>query len=411
MTPWDDPGYLKRVWCIFEMYSADVNEDTNIQIIMPPSQKNSLMTAVMKPTDTNGRSGLDELFQTLSNTKIENANASKLEDKINILKIVEEGPGCANFNNVINHLLRQWIRDTVFESANKTEAEIDVGTYSRKEVATYLTFCASFFSRIGEHRAAKDLHQKGLEIYKSLSELGEDPEEIDELTARCYNNIGTESESLAEYDEALENHHKCREIFEKIYGKVHENTSVSYFNIGAVLRKLERNEEALEMYEKSLEIDTKIKGANHIDVALSYSYIGRIKQNNEDYDGALELFEKSMKIRVDTYGKDHPDAAIGYGDLGLLNHMLGKYDEAISMHLAAMEIQEKVLGNLHPDTASVYQNIGGAYYEKKSYDKALEYHAKAKGAYETTFGYDHPKSVISRQWIDIVQDAIEEEKN
>ena len=110
-----------------------------------------------------------------------------------------------------------------------------------------------------------DLHQKGLDIYLTI----EDTEDSKELASRCYNNIGTECESLGQYDRALEMHHKCREAFEEIYGLEHENTSVSYFDIGAILKKLDWNEEAMEMYQKSLDIDRKIKGDNHIDVALS----------------------------------------------------------------------------------------------------------------------------------------------
>jgi len=405
MTPWEDPGYLKRVWCIFEMYSAHADEDTKIEIIMPPLQKDSLMRAVMKPTDSEGKSGLDELYATLASTKVENANATMPKDKDNILRLVKDGPGFNEFNSAINHLLRAWVTDTILKAALDEEDNLDKNkneTMSRKETATYLTFCASFFSRVGGHQQAKILHQKGLDIYSTLGES----EDTDELKARCYNNLGTEYESLGQYEEALEMHHKCCEAFEKIYGTDHENTSVSYFNIGAVLRKLKKNDEALEMFEKSIEIDKRIKGENHIDVGLSYSYIGRVKQDYEDYDGAREMFEKSLKIRENLHGKNHPDVAIGYGDMGLFYHTQKKFDEAIKMHLMALAIQEQILGDNHPDTASIYQNIGGAYYEKELYQKSLEYHMKAKTAYETTFSPDHPKAKVSKEWIEVVQDAM-----
>ena len=407
MTPWNDPGYLKRVWCIFEMYSANADENTTIQIIMPPGQKTSLMDAIMKPTDGAGRSGLDELFATLASTKVEHANASREVDKDNILRMVEDGPGYSAFNAEINQLLRKWIRDTVFDAAKDAEEKLKKsatgGSYSLQETATFLTFCATFFSKSGAHQEALELHTKGLKLYKSLKTT-----HSNESMARCYNNMGTEYESLGKYDEALTWHHKCREAFEEIYGMDDEHTSVSYFNIGAVLRKLEKNEEALEMYEKSMDIDTRIKGCNHIDVGLSLSYIGRIKQHNEDYDGALKNFEKSLKIRKDTYGKNHPDVAIGYGDMGLVYHMREEYDKAINFHLKAMTIQEQVLGNTHPDTASVYQNIGGAYYQKGLHDEALKFQKKAFSSYNISFGPDHPKTKSSAQWVEIVEEAMKQ---
>ena len=62
---------------------------------------------------------------------------------------------------------------------------------------------------------------------------------------------------------------------------------------------------------------------------------------------------------------------------------------------------------MHPDSASSYQNLGGAYYEKGMYEKALELHNKARTAYETTLGYDHPKAQTSREWVSIVEEAMQ----
>lgn len=407
MTPWDDPAYIKRVWCVFEMYTAKVSEGTNIEIVMPPDEKASLMNAVLRPTDNSGKSGLDDLFNALALTKVQDAQATSQQDKLNILKLIEDGPGFEKFNAEINRFLRSWIENTVLEAASDVEEKLnndqeEVGQYTSTETATYLTFCASFFSRIGAHEKALELHTKALKIYGTL----EDSENAKELMARCYNNMGTEYESLGMYEEALENHHKCRDTFEEVYGKDHENTSVSYFNIGAVLKKMEKPQEALEMYEKSMDIDTRIKGENHIDVGLSLSYIGRVKQQNGDYEGAVDNFRKSLRIRKDTFGDSHPDTAVGYGDMGLLCHMKEDYDEAIEYHKKAIKINEQILGDTHPDSASIYQNLGGAYYEKGLFDEALKFHRKAHKAYMASFGPDHPKTKISVEWINIVKDAM-----
>jgi len=409
MTPWNNPGYLKRVWCIFEAYNAYADRDCTIKIIMPPRDETSLIQAVQRPVDESGKSGLDELFEAMANTKVENAEASAQSDKDNILRLVEESPGVHELNVEINHLLRAWIRDTVFDAAKQKEeslvsdeANAENDDLERRNIATFLTFCASFFSRVSAHKEALDLHGKALDVYGTL----EDKDEGKELMARCYNNMGTELESMAKYEDALEMHRKCREAFEDIYGTDHPNTSVSYFNIGAVYSKLGRNDEALEMYKKSLEIDKRVHGEDHIDVASSYTYIGRVLQKTEDYDGALEMFQNSLAIREKTFGKDHPDVAIGYGDMGLLYHMKKDYDGAVEMHKKSIAIQEKSLGKYHADTASVYQNLGGAYYEKGDYKKALDLVKKAYTAYKKTLGEDHPKTNTSKQWVDIVEEAI-----
>ena len=60
MTPWNNPGYLKRVWCIFEAYNANADEDCTITIIMPPRDQDSLMEAVQTPVNESGKSGCSE---------------------------------------------------------------------------------------------------------------------------------------------------------------------------------------------------------------------------------------------------------------------------------------------------------------------------------------------------------------
>ena len=407
MTPWNDPGYLKRIWCIFEMYSASADNACNVKIIMPPVEKESLMNAVRKTKDeSTGKSGLDDLFLALANTKVERANASWQSDKDNILRLVEEGPGYHSMNIEINKLLRLWVRDTVLDAAKKAQESLEheEDEIGRQDIGTFLTYCATFFSVSGAHNDALELHQKGLEVYGTLIQN----DNSKELMARCYNNIGTEYETLGRYEEALEMHGKCRDVFEDVYGCDHENTATSYFNIGAVYRKLGRNDDALGMYNKALDVDKKIKGDNHIDVANSYSYIGRVYQENKDYDEAQKMFEASLVIRENTYGSNHPESAIGYGDTGLLYHARGDYDNAIKMHMKVLSIAEPILGITHPDTASAYQNLGGAFYEKGDFEKALEYHTKAKEAYAYQFGPNHPKSETSKQWIKIVEEAMGE---
>lgn len=412
MAPWNNPGYLKRVWCVFEMFEAYSSQKCDVQIAMPPKEKESLLEAIRRPTDSNGRNGLDDLFQTLANTKVENASAYSQADKKNIIRLVEEGPGCYNLNVEVNHLMRKWVRSTVMDGVEEVVKRLDNekdlteadDIQMRGEVAVFCAYVGSYLSGSGEHSESLKMHQRAFEIYDSAP--GEDT--YKEEKARTHNNLGTEYESLGDYENALDQHNKCRVIFEEIYGTEHENTSTSYFNIGAVKRKLDDLDGALEMYFKSIAIDEKVKGTDHIDTALGYSYVGRVYMAKEDYDGAVKMFEKSLEIREASKGKNHPDVAIGLGDMGLIYHMRKEYDKAIENHKKALEISERVLGNYHPDTGSCYQNLGGAYYEKGDYDNALKLCQKAKDAYLTTFGPDHPKTETAQAWLDIVNEALEE---
>jgi tetratricopeptide (TPR) repeat protein len=408
MAPWNNPAYLKRVWCVFEMFEAYSDSACTVEIAMPPKEKESLIKAITAQNSQDGKKGIDELFKTLAQTKVESSNASRKADKVNILRLVEEGPGCNKLNLEVNHLMRVWVRETVMEAVKESEASLlDVNgkekAGKRREIAVFIAYVASYISASGDHTEALRLHQKALDLYENA------PDDIyEEELARTYNNLGTEFESLGRYEAGLEQHLKCLAIFEEIFGTEHENTSTSYFNVGAVKRQLGDLEGALEMYQKSIAIDEKVKGKNHIDTALGYSYVGRIYMQKEDFDGALEMFEKSLRIRKFCRGDNHPDVAIGLGDVGLIYHMKKDYDKAIENHKRGLDISASLLGNNHPDTGSCYQNLGGAFYEQGNLDAALEMCKKAKEAYVASFGSDHPKSEQAQGWLDIVEGAIKD---
>ena len=49
LDPWDDPGYVKRAWCLFELYTAiRKNEDCEIDIILSPVQQKAFKDRINK---------------------------------------------------------------------------------------------------------------------------------------------------------------------------------------------------------------------------------------------------------------------------------------------------------------------------------------------------------------------------
>lgn len=82
MAPWDEPGYLKRVWCVFEMYAAYTDDSCEVDIAMPPREQQHLIESMKQGRDAKGNWGIDKLFTVLANTKVENAQASVESDKV-----------------------------------------------------------------------------------------------------------------------------------------------------------------------------------------------------------------------------------------------------------------------------------------------------------------------------------------
>ena len=79
MAPWDAPLYLTRVWCIFEIHTANTADDVQTEIIMPPREKDNMLASLQD---------YNNLVKALSGTHIESAEASKESDRTNIMKLV-----------------------------------------------------------------------------------------------------------------------------------------------------------------------------------------------------------------------------------------------------------------------------------------------------------------------------------
>ncbi|CAB9520143.1 Kinesin light chain [Seminavis robusta] len=109
MSPWQNPTYLKRVWCIFELYTSHI-EGCEVTVVMPPSEKKAL------EEDLFGESGNIKVFyDVLSKTKVEDAQASVEKDRIAILEMIKEKPGYHVLNDRLNALLCGWIRRVTVE--------------------------------------------------------------------------------------------------------------------------------------------------------------------------------------------------------------------------------------------------------------------------------------------------------
>ena len=157
MFPWDNPTYLTRVWCVFEMYVANTEEGVISKIIIPESEKNKMIEDL---------GNIDTLFNALSNTKIENAKASRPDDEKNILALIEDEIGYKEFNVVVNVLLREWI-SSVLLSVVVDEDEDTRSFHDTDDAADYttkLSNIANALSQLSFPEDALKVHKKCLAI-------------------------------------------------------------------------------------------------------------------------------------------------------------------------------------------------------------------------------------------------------
>jgi len=224
MSTWRNPVYITRVWCIFELYTAYQQEDCRLSIAMPPRDKRDLVDTI----DGNNLDGINVLYDALSSTSIQNAQASEPSDRENILEIVESGPGFQVLNNEVNELLRGWIKDAIKEAVNSYSAT-KADSSSDLSFALLCTNVGYVMNANGEYDQALSLYETGLQIRENV--LGKDHSYI----ANSYNHIGIALNRKNDFDGALAVYRKSVEIHEKTSGLHHTSTAASYNNVGMAL--------------------------------------------------------------------------------------------------------------------------------------------------------------------------------
>ena len=383
MAPWNDPIYLKRVWCIFELYTAH-NMECQVSIIMPPQENQSLQQDIMRDTDDELK--IDTLFGVLAKTRVQAAQASVEKDRVAILELVEKSPGFPVLNNHVNELLRGWVRHNVVNTVPMEEDDNNLpNALLCKKVGDLL------FYR-GEYEGALSLYTRALEIRESILGSGDDLD-----VATSYNNLGSALYEMGQYDEALVKLEKGLAMRESLYkGGNHQDTATSLYCIGLVLHQQGKAADALTRFHRALEMRNSILGMNHPDTADVCNNIGNVFLSSGDYENALTQYRRALVIRETVLGTDHPATATSYSNVGLALFE-GKVDSkmALESYIKALAIRQKALGSDHPDTALLNRKIGNILLSLGNVDEAVEEYRMAISIQESVLGANHPDTALS----------------
>ena len=103
LEPWDDPGYVKRAWCLFELYTAiRLPRDVEVDIILSPLQAKAFHDAVVA-------GGYTVIDGALEQIRAEDAGASEPADLEAIRELIRGYPGgFETLNETVKQRLGQW---------------------------------------------------------------------------------------------------------------------------------------------------------------------------------------------------------------------------------------------------------------------------------------------------------------
>ena len=202
----------------------------------------------------------------------------------------------------------------------------------------------------------------------------EDKKLEDKNRANVFHLMGMLFQGFGDYEAALKQYQKAREIIEKIVDI--KGVSTNLHQIGMISQYKGDYEAALKQYQKSLEIREKIVDIKGM--ANSFGQIGNIYYLKGDYEAALTQYQKAKE----TFEKigDIQGVAISLHQIGMIYEDKGDYEAALTQYQKSLEIKQKI-GDIKGVANSMHQ-IANIYYLKGGYDAALTQYQKAKETFE-----------------------------
>lgn len=296
MVPWHAPLYISRIWCVFEVFTAHIS-GCKIDIILPPSEK----WAMAEVLGAEGTKGIECLYSALGNTRVENAMATLEKDRINILAMVERGPGYKALNLRVNDLLRQWVRETTIKFVQVAQRRTSSGTAPVGESNVVVGFPSS--ASEGSLESSSDLpvfsflkadkqHAQPIDSSPKMSCPGNQSMANNTGIAQFVSNVGVLLHQNADTEQALECHKTALNLYSSV-GTL-PGTAEAHSNMGSALLSSGDLDGAFEQHQKSLEIRESAFGVESIEAAASLNNIATVMMERGNSGEALKYNEKPL---------------------------------------------------------------------------------------------------------------------
>lgn len=348
-SPWQDPEYVRRSWCVYEMLCAlNAPVPCPVEIVMPGDAVKPFVEALLTDSTVVGK--------VMSKVRSKNMQAAFKSDRDEIERLIEESVGFHRLDTLLLGQMRKWMSAAA--------------THVRKSV--------------------------------------KDEDATDHLAhAEFLRSVGALHEHLGDFDRALEHYTDAQHSLEK-GGRPRQIMGIELLvRIGNLYRKQGQFAKALRQHLMAEKLVARAFEGEDVDLtddlvssrllASVHAHLGNSKKEINDFDGAMVALKKGLQIRLECkhLGPNCTDTADSHNDIGCVLHKLKKYSEALQHYMEAMEIRVAKFGRDHSETAMTYNNIAAVYEATDEFTKAIHWYQEATLSYEKTVGVEHPETATA----------------
>ena len=216
-----------------------------------------------------------------------------------------------------------------------------------------------------------------------------------ELKSEGMNNLAAVYVELGQFAEAKALHEKCLQLMKSLHGPEAPQYAISMGNLAGVYRSLGQDGEAEPLLRKSVLLLSKA-GERHLSsLANAEMNLANLYNSQREFVRAEQLYLHAIGIIERIAGDNQIEAARIRNNLATLYQSVGLYEKAIAEHSRSLKIFQSVLGNDNLDTARSMANLAAIYTLQKKFSEADELYRKVIAIREAKLGPEHPDLALT----------------
>jgi len=343
-SPWEEPQFLSRAWCLFELYIS-VHTKVDVSIQLPERQRKLFIESITKDCMA--------CVNSMERIDVRKAQAFVEADKNAILSAVEKSVTFDGLNKMALTRMREWWVNTILDEEARRKK--DLGCVADDETKREKEEMLAFFQ--GQSACA-------------LQQMGGD--------------FLVESERFMR---------ECWAYRKRLFGETHIETITAINNLALVVSEQGKFEESENLIRIALTITGKQLGTDSSSYITSANNLALQLQQQAKYDEAMELSRMCLDWRVKNNGIEDPATITAKFNLGSLLQETGNADEARPLLVEALESRDKVHGSHHLNTLTVRRSLATLEREERNYKLAETLLKTCMDSYDVILGSDHPNTV------------------
>jgi tetratricopeptide (TPR) repeat protein len=212
---------------------------------------------------------------------------------------------------------------------------------------------------------------------------------IQELTARCYVNLGHHKRAAKLLVEVIE-------IQKTMLDPEHPNRLASQHELARAYIGNGQHRRAAELLEEVVEVRKTTLDPEHPDRLASQSELASAYMGNGQHRRAVELLEEVVEIGKTTLDPEHPSRLAPQHELARAYMGNGQHRRAVELLEEVVEIDKTRLDPEHPDRLVSQHALASAYMGNGQHRRAVELLEEVVEIQKTTLEPEHPSRLASQ---------------